>query len=221
MNNKLEKDLRVSLGELLTIWRGFSGHCFYKADWKIHFFPLFWIAFKLIYCILFLDVIFLVLSSGSPQFFLFQDRIFCRLVLDVQCRRIKSTSVLPLLSIMGRIGFGAYERLYYRHSYAWNTPSRRSAVRQFLFIGRLSFLSVFRTVGWSWSLSDFFRPIRHVESASELVGQSGHLIILIGCSAGKPVHVKLFYWALKTLQNQKIRTARDTLKRAVLEQEQF
>ncbi|ROI16254.1 Transmembrane protein 44 [Anabarilius grahami] len=31
--------------------------------------------------------------------------------------------------------------------------------------------------------SAFFLPIRRVESASELVGQSGHLIILIGCSA--------------------------------------
>ncbi|ROL49780.1 Glutamine-rich protein 2 [Anabarilius grahami] len=29
----------------------------------------------------------------------------------------------------------------------------------------------------------FFRPIRHVESVSELVGQTSHLIILIGCSA--------------------------------------
>ncbi|ROK35596.1 hypothetical protein DPX16_17339, partial [Anabarilius grahami] len=29
----------------------------------------------------------------------------------------------------------------------------------------------------------FFWPIRHVESMLELVGQSGHLIILIGCSA--------------------------------------
>ncbi|ROJ30558.1 hypothetical protein DPX16_1537 [Anabarilius grahami] len=41
----------------------------------------------------------------------------------------------------------------------------------------------------------FFRPIRHVESASELVGLSGHLIILIGCSAtatcwyGKAFHL--------------------------------
>ncbi|ROL44343.1 Transmembrane protein 47 [Anabarilius grahami] len=41
----------------------------------------------------------------------------------------------------------------------------------------------------------FFRPIRHVDSASELVGPSGHLIILIGCSAtaicwyGKAFHL--------------------------------
>ncbi len=75
-------------------------------------------------------------------------------------------------------------------SKAQYTPSRRSAVGQFLFIGRLSLLSVFHAVGWSWSLSAFFRPIRHVESASELVGQSGHLIILIGCSAGEPVRKK-------------------------------
>ncbi len=39
-------------------------------------------------------------------------------------------------------------------------------------------------------LVSFFRTIRHVESASELVGQLGHLIILIGCSAGEPVHEK-------------------------------
>ncbi len=51
---------------------------------------------------------------------------------------------------------------------AWNTPRQRSAVGQFLFIGRLRFLSVFCTVGWSWSSSAFFRPIQHVESASEL-----------------------------------------------------
>lgn len=36
----------------------------------------------------------------------------------------------------------------------------------------------------------FFRPIRYVESASELFGQLGHLIILIGCSDGDPVHEK-------------------------------
>ncbi len=36
------------------------------------------------------------------------------------------------------------------------TPSRRSAVGQFLFVGRLNFLSVFRTFGWSWSSSAFF-----------------------------------------------------------------
>ncbi|ROL55402.1 Caldesmon [Anabarilius grahami] len=32
-------------------------------------------------------------------------------------------------------------------------------------------------------ISPTFKPIRHVESASKLVSQSGHLIILIGCSA--------------------------------------
>ncbi len=56
------------------------------------------------------------------------------------------------------------------------------------------FVSVFRTVGWSWSSSSFFWPIRHVESASELVGQSRHLIILIGRSAGEPVHKKGAEW---------------------------
>ncbi len=40
----------------------------------------------------------------------------------------------------------------------------------------------------------FFGPIRHVESVSELVGQSGHLIILIGCSAGEPVYEKGAEW---------------------------
>ncbi len=58
------------------------------------------------------------------------------------------------------------------------------------FCSLASFLSVFRTVGWSWSSSFFFWLIQHVESASELVGQSSHLIILIGCSAGELVHEK-------------------------------
>ncbi len=68
---------------------------------------------------------------------------------------------------------------------ARNTPSRRSAVGQFLFVGRLSFLSVFRTICWSWSSTAFFQPIRHVELASELVGQSGHLIILTPLSTSR------------------------------------
>ncbi len=46
----------------------------------------------------------------------------------------------------------------------------------------------------SWSSSAFFRPIRHVESTSGLVGQSGHLIILIGYSAGEPVREKSAEW---------------------------
>ncbi len=46
-------------------------------------------------------------------------------------------------------------------------------------VGWLSFLSVFHTVVWSWSSSAFLGGlIRHVESASELISQSGHLIIL-------------------------------------------
>ncbi|ROK35663.1 hypothetical protein DPX16_17406 [Anabarilius grahami] len=56
-----------------------------------------------------------------------------------------------------------------------NTSSRQSAVRQFLFVDRLSFLSVpHRRL--KLVLVGFF-------SASELVSPSGHLIILIGCSA--------------------------------------
>ncbi len=42
------------------------------------------------------------------------------------------------------------------NSIARYTPSQRSAVGQFLFVGRLSFLSAFCAVGWSWSLSAFF-----------------------------------------------------------------
>ncbi len=53
------------------------------------------------------------------------------------------------------------------------TPSRWSAVGQFLFVGRLSFLSVFRTVGWSWSSSAF--SIRfHMLNRHRSVGPSDH-----------------------------------------------
>ncbi len=77
------------------------------------------------------------------------------------------------------------------NSIARYTPSQRSAVGQFLFVGTLSFLSAFCAVGWSWSLSAFFRTILHVESSAGLVG---HLIILIGCSAGEPVCEKDTEW---------------------------
>ncbi len=51
--------------------------------------------------------------------------------------------------------------------------THQANVRQFFFVGWLCFLSLFYTVGWSWSLSAFFRPIPHVELASELIVQSG------------------------------------------------
>ncbi len=50
------------------------------------------------------------------------------------------------------------------------TPSRR----QSLFVGRLSFLSVFRARRLKLALVCFFGPIWHVKSASELVGPSDH-----------------------------------------------
>ncbi|ROL43328.1 TBC1 domain family member 15 [Anabarilius grahami] len=40
----------------------------------------------------------------------------------------------------------------------------------------------------------FFRPIRHVESASELVGQSAHLIVLIGCSTTATCWYRKAFW---------------------------
>ncbi|ROL41872.1 hypothetical protein DPX16_3500 [Anabarilius grahami] len=66
-----------------------------------------------------------------------------------------------------------------------NTPSRRSSVGQFLFVGRLSFLSVFRTIGPS-DYSDWLFSYCHLlvqKGISSQAGAERTCYLAVGCQA--------------------------------------